>query len=784
MPIFDSTTMAHKPGLRARIGNMLTRIWSVVAPDPVAWHGAGLGLALLTLVLLVLSFMTISARLPLPGIILTLAGVLLGLLVSDVIVPLLVRLFRVIPPAYRRWLLWSVTIILLLLNPFIAGGMVGLWILLTWAILTGSLIGGGVAVLVSRRFGALTRVKKAIMLVGLAVGAGLLVLGGVWVLGDGTTDVSPPNAAAVPAGVPLLDLPDPSLVGPYAVLTLTYGSGSDIQRPEYGAAADILTEPVNGAALVGNWSGLSGNIRTAFWGFDATALPINGRVWYPNGAGPFPLFLIVHGNHDMTEFSDPGYAYLGEHLASQGYIVASVDENFLNTNGGVDFILGGLSEENDLRGWLLLEHLKRWREWNAMPDSPFYQKIDLGRIAIGGHSRGGEAALVAASFNNLPNYPGNANITFDYGFAIQGVIAIAPIDGQYSPMNQPTPLENVNYLVIHGGYDGDVDSFDGVDVYDRVKFDAGDRFKAAVWIAGANHGQFNTVWGRSDRSDFGARVLNTAPIMAGDAQRQAARVFSTAFLNATLKDEPDYRALFRDPRVGTTWLPDGIYLTQYADSRTTFVSSYGEDINVTTATLPGGTLNGENLTIWREQKIDSKWGLRATSAVYLGWDRTVNSGLPVYKVTLPPDGLREDDRSVLVMALAQSTESANPDGLTPKAASAVLPGPESETVGLDFTIVLIDQAGQSARLPLIAFSAVQPQINVQLYKTPFGDLSSEPILQHFEFPMASFMAANPGFDPTTLEAIWLLFDRTPSGVVIVDDIGFRHEYPGSFVFDS
>ena len=89
--------------------------------------------------------------------------------------------------------------------------------------------------------------------------------------------------------------------------------------------------------------------RKKYWGFDPKAFPINGRVWYPDGAGPFPLVLIVHGNHNMKDFSDPGYGYLGELLASRGFILASVDENFIN---------GGLRGENDGRGWLLLEHLE------------------------------------------------------------------------------------------------------------------------------------------------------------------------------------------------------------------------------------------------------------------------------------------------------------------------------------------------------------------------------------------------------------------------------------------
>ena len=84
--------------------------------------------------------------------------------------------------------------------------------------------------------------------------------------------------------------------------------------------------------------------RKTYWGYDNTRFPLNARVWLPEGAGPFPLVLVVHGNHNMQEFSDPGYGWLGEFLASRGFILASVDMNFLN---------GNLRNENDARGWML-----------------------------------------------------------------------------------------------------------------------------------------------------------------------------------------------------------------------------------------------------------------------------------------------------------------------------------------------------------------------------------------------------------------------------------------------
>jgi hypothetical protein len=78
----------------------------------------------------------------------------------------------------------------------------------------------------------------------------------------------------------------------------------------------------------------------------------------------------------MSDFSDPGYEYLGELLASRGFILASLDENFLN---------GGLFHEppkqQAVRGWMLLEHLKLWRTWNATPGNPFYKKVEVDNVA-------------------------------------------------------------------------------------------------------------------------------------------------------------------------------------------------------------------------------------------------------------------------------------------------------------------------------------------------------------------------------------------------------------------
>ena len=131
------------------------------------------------------------------------------------------------------------------------------------------------------------------------------------------------------------------------------------------------------------------------WPFLNTAVPLNGHIRIPRGRGPFPLVVFAHGNHDPLSNSTPGYLYLCDLLASHGIIAATIDVNFLNGNN-----LG----ENDGRAIVHLEHLKQFRVWNAKAGHPLRGKIDLNRIMIVGHSRGGEGVGHASFFNRLRRF--------------------------------------------------------------------------------------------------------------------------------------------------------------------------------------------------------------------------------------------------------------------------------------------------------------------------------------------------------------------------------------------
>ncbi len=592
---------------------MFVRKWVSIAP---AWRGATCGVALAAgAVWMAFSLAAFAPAGPIALIAGWLGGLLAGALLGG-LTALIGALLRRVPARF----MWAVVGALpLLALAYLALPLAfGMLAAIAGIIGMGALLGASVAL--SIRAARLAPARRLAGMVGLGLGVLGLAAGCDLLLLDGFNPDIPPRIDASSSGhVTPLDLPDPSQPGPYAVRALTYGSGVDLRRPEYGADAALRTTPVDGAKLLDGWSAL----RRACWGFGPEAMPINARVWYPDGDGPFPLIVIAHGNHPMELYSEAGYDYLAKVLASRGFIVASIDQNFLNLSFVADLIfLTPLTGENDARAWLILEHLRQWRLWNDTPGNPFYRKADLNRIGLIGHSRGGEAVAIAAAFNRLPCHPDDGSIRFDYGFGIQAVAAIAPVDGQYRPGDRRLPLRDVNYLALHGVHDMDVATFSGARQYARLTF-SGDRafFKAALYIHGANHGQFNQDWGRRDMPGPAAQLFNLRVLMPSARQERIAKVAISAFMGAALRDESGYRALFRDPRVAAAWLPDTVYISQYQDSGAMRVCDFEEDIDLSTCALPGAVLRGDNLTIWREQIVPMKWGTLERAALFAGLRR-------------------------------------------------------------------------------------------------------------------------------------------------------------------
>jgi hypothetical protein len=400
----------------------------------------------------------------------------------------------------------------------------------------------------------------------------------------------------------------------------------------------------------------------------------------------------------------------------------------------------------------------------------------MDNIALVGHSRGGEAVVAAAVFNRLNAYPDDAvdGPAFDYDFAIRGIVAIAPVDGTYRPAGQAMALEGVNYLVLHGSHDMDVFVFKGQGQYARTRVDrdpnapAAELFKSSLYVYGANHGQFNTVWGRKDSIEPVMRLFNLAQLMEPEAQRQVARVAVGAFLEAVLYGRTDYRALFRDPRRAEAWFPETVIISQYQDGSTQLVSTYEEDVDVRTATMPGGVQGAEHMTLWREGPVAGKWETTGNQAVILGWHTAASiDATPTYFVRFPDEDIVVRETSSLVFDLADAN-------LDPTLDDGNRWAPPSSRPLIDLTVAVVDSDGDAACLPLSHVALLLPQLEGQLGKAGFMSLlpTSEAVFQRFAFPMEDFVNANPDFDSARLEEIRLLFDRTQAGSVYLDNVGF------------
>ena len=606
-----------------------------------------------------------------------------------------------------------------------------------------------------------------------------------------------------------LNAPNPAKPGSFPVKRLYYGSGTDRARPEYRDSVAFKTRAVDLSKFV-SINPAQQKARRKYWGVEPKNFPVNGRVWYPEGRGPFPLVLIVHGNHNPQDFSDPGYGYLGELLASRGYILVSVDMNFIN----------GLSGENDGRGIMLLEHLKAWKQFNADSTNPFYNKVDMSSIALMGHSRGGEAVGHAAAFNRLARYPDDANVKFDYGFDIKSIVAIAPVDGQYRPSERLQPVENVNYLVFHGSHDGDVTTFHGLRQYQRVKFTDGQpRFKSAVYVYRANHGQWNSVWKNKDNGPRSARVLDLRGLLPMEDQLEFARVYVSAFLDATLRDDKRYLPLFRDHRVGADWLPKTMYVTRFEDSNYRSIASFEEDVDVTSGS-DGVRIRGDSLATWKEASMVYRSTARAggqrdpqdNQAVWIGWnnriagDDTTRVGPPAtYALTLSDslvNALRVDRNTTLSFLLAPTPDKpgarrAPPDSTKKDTAAAAKkkpapkPAPKKpgrDTTSIDIDVEVVDAAGAVSRVRLGRYGAIRRPLDVKVLRVDGQDKERfatkyELVLQSYSIPLADFVGAS-GFDPAQLREIRFVFRPTIAGTVILDEIGFSKLDPAFMVAES
>jgi hypothetical protein len=330
------------------------------------------------------------------------------------------------------------------------------------------------------------------------------------------------------------------------------------------------------------------------WPFALDEVPLNGFYAAPDltelPGQKLPLIVIAHGfiQHGSPSLinSTRGFIPYVQHLASHGFIATTIDCNFLNG--------GGANTDMDARALMMLEHVKQFEEWNKDATHPLHNRVDLSKVILAGHSRGGRAAAIASVFCGLTSYvsddtePGDPAVIIKidgtgpetFGpydkthFTVTGVIGLAPTDARFEvPVTWADEVVTTNYMVVHGSHDSDVRLFSGQRTYDRalpidltnpVKDAPG--LKGLAFLRGGAHNYFNVVWDLEPSAD--ARDWRPYLVSSG-AQQEAAVACMTGFIYGVTRGELK-NLPFHPPYAGTSGLAVDL-VTQYQGARRFFL---------------------------------------------------------------------------------------------------------------------------------------------------------------------------------------------------------------------
>lgn len=477
--------------------------------------------------------------------------------------------------------------------------------------------------------------------------------------------------------------------------------------------------------------------------YDLPAVPINGDqariravVRYPAetdgdkvppapSGRPFPLVLVLHGNHgtrrtpteDVCERGPPeapsyrGYDYLLDALARGGMIAVSIDANDLNC----------LEDRIPERAKLIEKHLELWREINRGngPIGDFKDAVDLGRIGLAGHSRGGEAVAMAA------------RDIAQADFKILSVLSLAPVD-TYRVVLSDRPL-----LMIVPAADGDVSDNSGARTYDRA---TGGRtwFKSQMYIHGANHNFFNREWLNDDINGQGPSRLTRGE------QEVMLRAWMRGWFDLTLKGEAAHLALFDGGGVVPHVKNAAVFPSfQHGDA---FTLDDFEQFPVDAAkNSRGGTVANAGFTSFAEHPFRRTTGAFNTTffhdtqglvGVWKGATGAVRSDVP------PPDA--DVSRFPFVAVRATTVLDAN------------------NTAPAAFKLGLEDTGTRRAEVP----SPLVGRLPLA-YAHPWAPKS---MMHTLRFPARCFAPRDGKLDLRALRSLQLTFDGPTTGVIGLDQI--------------
>ncbi len=502
------------------------------------------------------------------------------------------------------------------------------------------------------------------------------------------------------------------------------------------------------------------------------------RVWRPVPDAVYPLIIMLHGNHGTCGYYDPvhkvriddnteytydgtcpsgyvvapshlGYDYMASDLASQGYVVVSI-----NANRGVNAAPGDPDDEglNLRRGRLVLRHMQYLSQWNtsgSAPGSLGFQLtgiLDFNHVGLMGHSRGGEGMRAAVAQYQDAGSPWPARIG---PVTFEALFEIGPVDGQTSRILDNTGMQ---WNVLLPGCDGDVSDLEGLKPYDRsllITSETPALNKSTFEVFGANHDFYNTQWQESDAAGCNGETPLFPQYKGSKPQRETAHDSVIPFFLAHLgpSAKPNKARMF-DPSYPLSAKLTSItaYARGFTPAPHTIENFVIDNFDRATGTSSEGVADNSSGLSQYVHGPGSSSDDATQRAAAVNWSQkggylqvnAANKGSSVDISSYPALEFRVALRCFGTLCSSQ-------------------PKPTGD---VDFSISLADKNdNQSAPVTLKSVAVV---------RRPVGAYGDNTIFQTVRVPVSDFTGA----DPANIRGVRFTFDQTKTSSIFLADVRF------------
>ena len=476
---------------------------------------------------------------------------------------------------------------------------------------------------------------------------------------------------------------------------------------------------------------------------DPKEVNLIGKLYYPatyagedklisTDFSEYPMIIIAHGCHYAKEYNYLGYDYLGNQLASRGFICASITLHELAIGWRIHH-----------RGMTILKHLDALliEPTTDTTATSIRSKVNFNMIGLLGHSRGGEGVVAAQ----------NIQTEFKCAYDIKAILALAPTDGDnfdsYSP--QIGPYDPVApYMMIYGTEDHELRGSggnSGFRTYDRAV-----RPRHYLAIYGGNHNFFNDKWDHADGSPTITRV----------EQKEITTVYVTAFFSNYLLDQQAYVEFLAGytvspsiSAINTTVLHSDqpkrwIHLT-VDDSQDVPAGVDTNSLGFTNTSSGVTTFTEESLRIIASPEVN--YYIHDTDGLRVEWGEDGGS------VTFNVGNQNFHPFAYLNFRVGQRfrmTDNVNP--------------PDQPQ---DFSVTLVDIAGNSSpAYPVSVYIPIYYTYVVEHIYYNYVVDHTKSIMQTVRIPMRAFTANGSPLNLGHIRSIRFTFDQVNTGELIFDDI--------------